>query len=162
VENTVMSTSRLFAAAALALTIGVPAPRAQQLPTSTSPAAPVQDCSVVESEGPPGGAAPNAFGLIFAGETENRRVSAIVARAGTGPIQSVDLRPLRRAGVSYGTALSTDAAGGGAPSEAAFTLATVEAAGTVLLEVWRWWGSSAGPAVRQPPVYAWARLRCGP
>jgi hypothetical protein len=156
-----MSTFRLFPAAAIALTIGVPVSRAQQPPTSTAEATPVLDCAAAQSEGLPGTSTPNAFGLTFAGEAENRRVSAIVARAGAGPIRSVDLRPLRRAGVSYGTALSTDSAASGAALEAAFTLATVEPAGTVLLEAWWWWGSRERQGVRQPP-YAWVRLRCGP
>jgi hypothetical protein len=113
----------------------------------------------VESEGLPGTAAPNVFGLAFPGEAANRRVSAVVARAGAGPIQSLEWRPIGRAGVSYGTALSTDTAAGGATSEAPFALATVESAGTVLLEVWRWWG---GAAADRPGASGGGRLRPTP
>ncbi len=112
----------------------------------------------MEFEGLPGTAAPNVFGLAFPGEAANRRVSAVVARAGAGPIQSLEWRPIGRAGVSYGTALSTDTAAGGATSEAPFALATVESAGTVLLEVWRWWGGSERPSVHQPAPH----LHLGP
>ena len=97
-----------------------------------------------------------SVGLGFAGDGADRHVSAAQPRsaAGQSPTTRTTLAPVRP-GVSYGATLE-DAPGGN--SQASFTMATVEQAGTVLLETWSW--GPTGPAGR-PPEYRWARLRCG-
>lgn len=116
----------------------------------------LQDCGVVASEGLPGPDDANSVGLAFAGEGPERHVVAARPRSARGAAPATELAPVRR-GVSYGAALAPGPGGGG--WEAAFTMATVEEVGTVLLETWRW--GPTGPT-GSPPAYAWTRLRCGP
>jgi hypothetical protein len=118
----------------------LPAIAAAQDEAARRPA--LQDCAVLEREGPDG---PASIGLALTGDGPERHVVAAQPRGTPTPVPALDLRPLRP-GISYGATL----AGG----EASFTLATLEPAGTVLLETWRWRDS--------PPAHAWARLRCGP
>ncbi len=114
----------------------------------------LQDCSVLQSEGLGAGVA--SIGLALTGDGPDRHVAAAQPRGGGSPAPDVAMRAVR-AGVSYGAALAPPE--GAREPEAAFTLATVEQAGTVLLETWRWRATSpASP----PPAYTWARLRCGP
>ncbi|WP_270933455.1 hypothetical protein [Falsiroseomonas oryzae] len=114
----------------------------------------LQDCSVVQSEGL--GPDEASIGLALTGDGPDRHVVAAQPRAGQAPAPEVVMQAMRQ-GVSYGAALAPPA--GQAEPEAAFTLATVEQAGTVLLETWRWRATTPGSP---PPRYAWARLRCGP
>jgi hypothetical protein len=116
----------------------------------------LQDCSIVASEGLPGSEETSAVGLVFAGEGPESHVVAAAPRSASGPAPATELRSVRR-GVSYGATLAPTASGGG--WEAAFTMASVEETGTVLLETWRW--GATGPT-GIPPAYAWSRLRCGP
>lgn len=126
------------------------APAQAQAPAQAA----LQDCSVAESEGLRAGEETSAIGLAFSGDGPERHVIATVPRAAAGPAPRTELRPARQ-GMSYGTALTQE----GGAGQAAFTLATVEPAGTVLLETWRWRAAATGSAA---PDYAWARLRCGP
>jgi hypothetical protein len=110
----------------------------------------LQDCSVVEAAGTGGGEV-TSIGLAFSGDGPDRHVVAAAPRASQAPAPETEMRSVRP-GVSTGATLT------GQPAEASFTMATVEAAGTVLLETWRWRASGAG----QAPGYVWSRLRCGP
>jgi hypothetical protein len=132
----------------LATTPAVAQPAAQ-------PRASLQDCSVVASEGLGGREAASSIGLAFSGDGPERHVVAAAPRAAQAPAPEAELRPIRP-GVSYGATLSQPP---GDAQEAAFTMATIEEAGTVLLETWRWRAMGAATA---PPAYAWSRLRCGP
>jgi hypothetical protein len=115
----------------------------------------LQDCGVVASEGLPGHNDANTVGLAFVGDGPDRHVALARPRSARGAAPATELAPIRR-GVSYGAALAPDA---GSEWEASFAMATLEEAGTVLLETWRW--GPTGPTGR-PPTYAWSRLRCGP
>ena len=119
---------------------------------------PLQDCSIAASEGLSGPEEASSVGLAFAGDGPERHVTMAAPRTARGPAPAAELRPVRR-GVSYGAALAPAAGAAGGAWEAAFTMATVEEAGTVLLETWRWGATGATAA---PPTYAWSRLRCGP
>ncbi|HYF08055.1 MAG TPA: hypothetical protein VD970_10565 [Acetobacteraceae bacterium] len=121
-----------------------------------APQASLQDCSPVEAAGTAGRMEVAAVGLAFAGEGNERHVAAAQPRsaAGQSPTTRTTLAPVRP-GVSFGATL--EAMPGGS-HQASFTMATVEQAGTVLLETWSW-----GPTGPQghPPEYRWARVRCG-
>jgi hypothetical protein len=136
--------------AAIPLVLATAAGAAAQQPRPA-----LQDCGVVASEGLPGLIDANAVGLVFAGEGLDRHVTTARPRSAQGAAPTTELAPVRR-GVSYGATLAPGPSG---EWLAEFTLATVEEAGTVLLETWRW--GPTGPTGR-PPAYAWSRLRCGP
>lgn len=124
-------------------------------PALSQPAS-LQDCSPVEAAGTAGRMEVAAVGLGFAGDGMERHVSAAQPRAAAGqsPTTRTTLAPVRP-GVSYGATLNATPGGN---SQASFTMATLEQAGTVLLETWSWGPTGASG---RPPEYRWARLRCG-